>query len=424
MNADILSLKKPDRCSHIHKCIRREIALNLHISESKLKFCYECMVWLQASQWRDHCFSHLQSWETQHCEVIVYRHTVIRPGYCPFCLWDTKLDLEPEDRMYQWSTSGNLKQHIEEKHMLEDQLSGAKQICGCGQAFADERDLRHHLHDTHKLNKAIWLNPKLPRKRKRACKAEAQVSSMELGERPKRRRERYNSSELTETSSESSRSSSVTSYFSAADSSLSSPPTSPGLDVIDLRILKPVIPDMEDGCQPYNQAHIQLDSPDLSMDELDTKNEPFTCPKLAKRSSEDCDGIEADKRPSKTLRPDSHISPSNQRPKLRREEHHQTQAESDNKALCDNQAGVPLTRAKSRSQPSLNNPGDLSTRKGRQKLNTKERRKLLELKGQKMTLRQIGSHFAGIDTAFLRQTWQDLELPQRCTRSQANRTDR
>ncbi|OQE73307.1 hypothetical protein PENNAL_c0089G11954 [Penicillium nalgiovense] len=442
-------LEEIKQSAHIHNCIRREIALDLEVSESQLRFCYECMEWLKSSQWRAHCFSHLQSWESQHCEVIVYRHTVIRPGYCPFCLWDVKLDLEPEDRLNQWSKSGNLKQHIEEKHMLGDQGSGAKTICGCGQAFADERGLRYHLHDTHKLNKAIWLNPKLPRKRKRTCKAEAQVSSMEPEERPKRLRfyryplprheqwsdhifmpvpallsyaeehpEHYYGSGLSDTSSECNRSSSAVSCFSAADSSFSSPPTTPGLDVIDPRILKPISLDM-----PYEQAPIQLDSSDLSMDELETKNELFICSKLAKRSNEDCAGDEVDERPSKALRTDSFIPPSNQRLKRRREEHHHTQAAPENKTPYDDEAGFPLTIVKTRSKP-LNHPGDLSTRKPRQKLNTKEKRKLLEFKGQKLTLRQIGSQFADIDTAFLRQTWQDLELPQRCTRSGANRTAR
>jgi hypothetical protein len=94
---------------------------------------------------------------------------------------------------------------------------------------------------------------------------------------------------------------------------------------------------------------------------------------------------------------------------------------------CDDQADVsnvrrPITRAKSRLQPPLNNAGDLSTRKLRHKLNTKEKRKLLELKGKNMTLRQIGPLFADIDMVFLRQSWEDMEIPQRCTRSQAYRT--
>jgi hypothetical protein len=119
--------------------------------------------------------------------VIVYRNTVIRPGYCPFCLWD--LHSEAEDRLYQWLKSGNLKQHIKEKHILGDEGSREELICGCGQAFANEQGLRHYLHDTHKLNKAIWLNPKLGRKRKRPCKAEVQKSSLERDDKlPKKLR--------------------------------------------------------------------------------------------------------------------------------------------------------------------------------------------------------------------------------------------
>ncbi|KAJ5085599.1 hypothetical protein N7532_010370 [Penicillium argentinense] len=43
-------LKKPDRRAHIRKCVQRVIALDLYVPESQLKFCYECMKWLQASQ--------------------------------------------------------------------------------------------------------------------------------------------------------------------------------------------------------------------------------------------------------------------------------------------------------------------------------------------------------------------------------------
>ncbi|KAJ5139024.1 uncharacterized protein N7515_003872 [Penicillium bovifimosum] len=401
----ITSLKKSERSTHIHACVRSEKAADFQVSESQMRFCYECMEWCLLSEWRDHCNAHLQSWETQHCEVIIYRHTVIRPGYCPLCLWNAYLPAE--ERLDYWLKSGNLRQHIEEQHMCRLQWPTTKPVCGCAQEFDNERDLRHHLHDIHGLNKAIWSSPKLPRKRKRAFKTEleAQRSSTELEEeRPKRLRfyphppprheqqpdqifvpisaslsyveehpERYYCSELSDTPSESSRSSAAASYFPAADSSLSSPPTTPGLEVIDPRILKPIELRMGDDCEPYNQATVQLDPPDLSMDELAAKNEPYTCQKLSKRSSKDCAGKEANERPGKALRPDSLISPSNQRPKLRREEYHHMQAESDDKTLSGNQACVSLTRVKPRSQSPLNNLGDLSTRKLRQKLNTREK---------------------------------------------------
>ncbi|KAJ5471326.1 hypothetical protein N7530_008683 [Penicillium desertorum] len=288
---EIKCMKKSDRSAHIHNCVRREMALDLKISEPELKFCYECMEWFQSSQWRDHCSSHIQSWRTQHCEVIVYRNTVIRPGYCPFCLWN--IGLEAEDRLHQWLKSGNLKQHIEEKHMPENQESGAEPICGCGQAFADERDLRHHLHDSHKLNKAIWSNPKPPRKRKRPSKAEAQYYSMKQHEQlPKKLRfyryppsrlehdyqlpenttmpvptlhsfveehpEQFFNSSFSNESTKSSRSSPVASCFSRSSSPCSSDPTTPRFEeFIDPRILEPYTIDENQGTQPCDKASMQ-----------------------------------------------------------------------------------------------------------------------------------------------------------------------
>jgi hypothetical protein len=206
-------------------------------------------------------------------------------------LWD--IDLEAEDRLHQWLKSGNLKQHIEEKHIPGSHGPGAEPICGCGQAFADERDLRHHLHDAHKLNKAIWSNPKLPRKRKRPCKAEAQDSSMKRDEQltkklrfyrypPPRLEHEYQLPEnismpvptlhsfveehpeqffyssLSDESTKSSRSSPVVSCFSRSSSPCSSDPTTPGLEeFIDPRILEPYTIDENQGPQPCDQASMQ-----------------------------------------------------------------------------------------------------------------------------------------------------------------------
>jgi hypothetical protein len=261
------------------------------------------MEWFQASQWRDHCSSHIQSWKAQHCEVIVYRNTVIRPGYCPFCLWDTSLDAE--DRLRQWLKSGNLKQHIEEKHM-----PGAKPTCGCGQTFVNERGLRHHLHDTHKLNKAIWLNPKLPRKRKRTSKSEAQVLSTELEEQPSKKLRFYryppprheHEYKLSETPflptltlgafieerpellyysdvgdepKEGSRSGSVVSCFSEKCSPFSSQPTTPdSVELIDPRILEPLGYIIRQSIQPRCQMVMEGYSLEYSFDEQNTEITP------------------------------------------------------------------------------------------------------------------------------------------------------
>ncbi|KAJ5268057.1 hypothetical protein N7524_006097 [Penicillium chrysogenum] len=287
---NIASLRKCDRSAHIHGCIQREKAFGLQISESEIRFCYECMDWCLSSQWRDHCDTHLQSWKAQHCEVIIYRHTVIRPGYCPFCLWDP--DLSAEKRLRYWLRSDNLREHIEGQHLAKIGHCQTKLICGCSQSFHNERDLRLHLHDAHGLKETIWQNPKLPNKRKRTCKLEAQRSSTGPQEnRPKKARfhhyshpcheredcvpegsfipvpallpsveenlEQYSGPSMCDKYSASSRSNSVELCFSELGSSPSSGPTTPGLEAIDPRILEPPKFNRDNARQSCDQAAIQ-----------------------------------------------------------------------------------------------------------------------------------------------------------------------
>ncbi|CAG8226617.1 unnamed protein product [Penicillium nalgiovense] len=228
---EIKCMKKSDRSAHIHNYVRREIALDLKISEPELKFYYECMEWFQS--------------------MIIYRNTVIRPGYCPFCLWN--IGLEAEDRLHQWLKSGNLKQHIKEKHMPKNQESRAEPICG-----------------------SIWSNPKPPRKRKRPSKAEAQYYSIKQHEQlPKKLRfYRYppprleHDYQLPENTTmpvpilhsfvEEHPDSPVASCFSRSSLPCSSDPTTPRFkEFINPRILEPYTIDKNQGTQPYDQASMQ-----------------------------------------------------------------------------------------------------------------------------------------------------------------------
>lgn len=66
---------------------------------------------------------------------------------------------------------------------------------------------------------------------------------------------------------------------------------------------------------------------------------------------------------------------------------------------CKDPTQVPSENKRARSHPTrVSHCNDLSER-----LNAKDRRKLLALKGEKMTLRQVGPQFAHLDTDFLRQ---------------------
>ena len=165
-------LEKPKRSVHIHDCVRKATARRLGIAAHQLRYCYECMSWLQEDNWHDHSSQHLQCWDNLHSEVIIYRHTVIRPGYCPCCLWDQTLD--SKKRMKFWLHSAGLRRHIERRHIQKMKWPSTKPICGCSGSFVSEIEFRRHLHDVHGLTNAIWRRPepKPAVKRKRGAGAQ------------------------------------------------------------------------------------------------------------------------------------------------------------------------------------------------------------------------------------------------------------
>ncbi|KAJ5288305.1 hypothetical protein N7508_011080 [Penicillium antarcticum] len=469
---NIESLKKCERSAHTHKCIRREKAIDLQVSEARMRYCYECMEWYLSHQWRDHCAEHLQSWQTRHCEVIKYRHTVIRPGYCPFCLSDS--DLPADKRLDYWPRSCNLREHIESQHIPNIDWPLSKPLCGCIQTFDSERQLRYHLHDKHGLHQAIWKSPKLPRKRKRSSRTIEETYLTEpIEEQPKKLRfcsysfptqqfddQIFSEKFLPAPHSESfatedpqkdlskrpnslcsSSRSSFKSGFSAVNSPLSSRPTTPGLEAIDPKILEPIGSGNGIEQQACDEAAAGLNSLSLSTTDFDTKKMSLTYTMRSNSPASDlaseqpgCD-IDDEARQSKkssrkeppTSEPPNvvdilEIFPEKDGAKNDEGEYEGSLQEkaSDRKPRCH----IPIHLTKTRSQQPRHHLAEPSPQKLRQKLYAKERRKMLEFKSQNLTLRQIGPRFADIDTAFLRQAWQDLELPQRCTRSGANRMAR
>jgi hypothetical protein len=76
----------------------------------------------------------------------------------------------------------------------------------------------------------------------------------------------------------------------------------------------------------------------------------------------------------------------------------------------------------SKDKRALSYPMQRSNTKNlRRRLNGRDKRELFELKGKKMTPRQVGLRFAHLDTDFLRQVWGELNPPERCTRSRTMR---
>ena len=153
LNTDNCRMEKMKRSLHIHDCVCRDMAQHMLVSKSDLQYCYECMTWFLKTEWHDHCNYHLQSWSDHHCEVIVYCHTVICPGYCPCCLWNQ--ELPADDRLKYWLYSADLRKHVEEKHIGKVEWPINEPICGCPQSFNSEHNFWYHLHDVHKLTDGI-----------------------------------------------------------------------------------------------------------------------------------------------------------------------------------------------------------------------------------------------------------------------------
>ncbi|KAJ5267504.1 hypothetical protein N7478_010312 [Penicillium angulare] len=467
---EIQNLAKGKRSAHIHDCVRRETGLLLQVPESSLRYCYECMKWFLLQDWQVHCTTHLQSWEDQHCEVVKYRHTVIRPAYCPFCLGNRQKPAE--ERLQYWTRSGNLREHIESQHMQEISWPPKASICGCSQTFENQRELRHHLHDVHGLNKTIWRNPKPPRKRK-ATDGNFAVKPEEKGAKklrfshylPRRQvdeslvsnkrsipipaatcfiiespQEDYCSSS-SESHSSGARCSSVETDLSTANSQSSSLPTTPGSDVIDPRILEPLNIAKDTERQGGNET-FELGSPKGCLNEFDRKIFPFNyisksalpaptteqavVGRIQDHGRDDVytktgNDAENEKDGRITAARIESTSPLQFRDELlvRKPggDGKSLDIEAYSTGLWKELAEVPSKHHKKAVPPALRpNLNDL-----RQKLNARDRRKLLALKSEKKTLRQIAPQFPHLDTGFLRQAWGELKPFERCTRSRVSR---
>jgi hypothetical protein len=74
----------------------------------------------------------------------VYCHTLISPGFCPYCL---RSNGAASKRLRQWTRNCTLMAHIEEEH--------ANEAC-CNIEVKDANSIRHHLSDAHGLWRAEW----------------------------------------------------------------------------------------------------------------------------------------------------------------------------------------------------------------------------------------------------------------------------
>jgi hypothetical protein len=74
------------RWYHLYHCYQTKISL---LGNDKFTdFCFECDQWfVNKLEWDQHCQEHLDTPDTLlRCEPIVFRNTLVRAGFSPFCL--------------------------------------------------------------------------------------------------------------------------------------------------------------------------------------------------------------------------------------------------------------------------------------------------------------------------------------------------
>ncbi|KAL4869119.1 hypothetical protein BDV12DRAFT_208701 [Aspergillus spectabilis] len=146
-NQSMKTLKrKTQRSQHIHSCCRQENSDTMHIPLRQVSYCWECFSFHDGNStaFEEHCASHISSMSIEHYEVIVYRHTTIRCGYCIVCMWDgTK---SARHRMQPFERSTELRDELN-KHISQMTWPSSCSDPACKHTSQDEQGYRDHLHD-------------------------------------------------------------------------------------------------------------------------------------------------------------------------------------------------------------------------------------------------------------------------------------
>jgi hypothetical protein len=142
---------KRNRADHIHACRRKEFAARTVDRQYAgsvsvpVQYCFLCFKWFDGGDaWEGHYRGHLSSTTPKWCAIRVYCHTLISPGFCPYCL---RSNGAASKRLRQWTRNCTLTAHIEEEH--------ANEVC-CNTEVKDANSILNHLSDAHGLWKAEW----------------------------------------------------------------------------------------------------------------------------------------------------------------------------------------------------------------------------------------------------------------------------
>lgn len=145
-------LPKDDRNQHVQVCVRREIASKGHFLQSDVHYCHLCFDWVVGQGvWDSHCQTHLQKLPSKQCGTITYCHTLVRAGYCPFCLGDAA-EQSAGRRLESWRRDHALWKHIE-THLERRRWPLVCPHPLCDTRLSHRKDLQFHFVDEHGLSR-------------------------------------------------------------------------------------------------------------------------------------------------------------------------------------------------------------------------------------------------------------------------------
>lgn len=151
----MIRIPRTQRNSHIHSCLRQELATNSTCSISDISYCYHCFQWVIGhGEWEEHCQAHINKLGSKRCGTITYCNTSIRQGHCPFCLGNAST---ARQRLQSWSRDHALWQHID-GHLRNCHWPMECPHPLCKTELEDGLDMRFHLIDDHGLTRTVPKN--------------------------------------------------------------------------------------------------------------------------------------------------------------------------------------------------------------------------------------------------------------------------
>jgi hypothetical protein len=119
---------------------------------SEIHYCYQCFEWAVGEKWEPHCQAHLDALTSKRCGTVTHCHTLVRPGYCPFCIG--KKSLPASERLKPWSRDHKLWMHVKDEHLTDCQWPLVCPYPLCDTSHDDPTSFQFYLIDVHRFSRS------------------------------------------------------------------------------------------------------------------------------------------------------------------------------------------------------------------------------------------------------------------------------